>query len=415
MPGDQDLDTGGVKTGWRRELRKTFTKRIFIRPHLVEQKRFLDEFMANQQKTSLYVSGPPGCGKTSFFILYFTEYARKNSKRGLLVQYREFNACEIIILDGQDIPIAVSKTIRSHNLMSALESVAQTYSPDSFDFCVYDGVRQNAEKCSLILSYINVTFTFECHKVYITSLEFYIKGGDGSAGSDGPDLFQSVHSWSLSDYQNGLNAGILSQTKLLRILATEEEAEEIRTSTDSEEDFIKMTEGKQKKFSLLLERKFFYAGGSARLMFDYTLNNLLEEGTGVLAKLADQVDQSMWESFASLQIGASKETSVSSLLQRIDGKTFPVSKYFLYLGYKHCKEKLIRALRTAADQADNPAMKGWAFELEQLAVVSEGIKNSNFVSSGGGLVIPVASHNVEYDGTKLTGDTTGDTFVIMCT
>jgi len=36
----------------------------------------------------------------------------------------------------------------------------------------------------------------------------------------------------------------------------------------------------------------------------------------------------------------------------------------MYVAYTHCKDELVKAMKAAAMASNNPAMKGWAFDLE---------------------------------------------------
>jgi len=47
-------------------------------------------------------------------------------------------------------------------------------------------------------------------KVHITSLAFYIPGGDGSAGDNGPDQYLDVNSWLLEDYKDSAKSKLCS-------------------------------------------------------------------------------------------------------------------------------------------------------------------------------------------------------------
>ena len=59
----------------------------------------------------------------------------------------------------------------------------------------------------------------------------------------------------------------------------------------------------------LLKRKFYYAGGSARYMFDYSMDELIgsksKPENSVLRKLADRMTSDEWSSFAELKIAPS--------------------------------------------------------------------------------------------------------------
>ena len=109
---------------------------------------------------------------------------------------------------------------------------------------------------------------------------------------------------------------------------------------------------------------------------------------------------------------------MSSLLQRLNGKVFPVSKYFLYEAHRACREELVSSLKVAAEASNNPAMKGWAFELEQLEIVAAEMESRNSVTNSvtpPTLVVPISNTWVEYDGNQIKGEPSGDVFSIRCT
>ena len=100
-----------------------------------------------------------------------------------------------------------------------------------------------------------------------------------------------------------------------------------------------------------------------------------------------------WQGFAELKISASTKFSVSSGMQRIDREYIPVSKYFLHVAHKKCKEKLTASVRAAAESSQNPALKGWAFELEQLDIMEQMTESDNrfLASEDRTLVLPLFS------------------------
>ena len=103
-------------------------------------------------------------------------------------------------------------------------------------------------------------------------------------------------------------------------------------------------------------------------------------------------------------------------MQLIDRQYIPVSEYFLHLAHQNCKEELTSSVRAAATASKNPALKGWAFELEQLDVTEQTIGTDPriLVSKDRSLVLPLESGDVAtYDGSGL-GTVSGDAFTIWC-
>ena len=415
--------TKTVKVGWRREKDIYFSKPIYLHEHLSELKKALDEFMLHKQHRHMYISGPPGSGKTTYCLFYFMlRVVNDNSKKGLLVQYRAEAANEIMILQGDSIRRVTS--VKDNGIVvDVVRKLILTEGKDSFDFCVFDGVCQSKEVCANISSAITNSVGSKTKVIKITSLEFDIKGGDSTGGIDGIDSFFVVSSWKLEDYEDAVKAKLLEPDELQKILCLEsdfEPDEEMRDSQRQGEE-----EG-SKEVTLewlisLLKRKYFYAGGSARFMFDCSIDELIgstktQPRNSVFGKLCSRMTREHWITFAQLKISSSTSTSVSSGMQLIDQKYVPVSEYFLHLAHTECKGQLTASVRAAADASKNPALKGWAFELEQLDVIEQTIKTDPriLVSEDSALVLPITSgETTTYDGSSMEA-TTSDAFTIWC-
>jgi len=259
-------------------------------------------------------------------------------------------------------------------------------SHDGFAFFVFDGVRQNVPHCDDVLGYLNATFGNNVKGIRVTSLQFNIKGGDGTGGLSGIDQYMTIHSWDKSDFVDAYCSRFKTKDELLTLLATDTDDQcfdmKINDFTDKEKD---------------LDRKFYYAGGSARFMFDYSLTELIEE---VLPKLLISMTSNLWDEFASLQIHVGSESAVNSLMQilgdKIEGeygtkasRAFPVSKYVLHLAYEKCRSKLVKAFGIAARMAGNPVLQGWAFEMEQIHLIRLAIQaNKPLVSADRTVILP---------------------------
>ena len=83
-----------------------------------------------------------------------------------------------------------------------------------------------------------------------------------------------------------------------------------------------------------------------------------------------------------------------------------VSRYVLFEAYEKMEGRLVSAVKAAAQHSDNPALKGWAFELEQLHLIKTVLrKNSTkicpeeMLTSKEGLCFqPVENGEVSFDG-----------------
>ena len=100
-------------------------------------------------------------------------------------------------------------------------------------------------------------------------------------------------------------------------------------------------------------------------MFEYRLSELKE----VLDDCCRWVLDDEWKHFSQGSVTHRTPSSVNTLMQQFDLIASPVSKYVLFQAYRKCKTKLVSAVRAAAQESRNPALTGWAFELEQIDLI----------------------------------------------
>eukprot|EP00980_Cylindrotheca_fusiformis_P022156 scaffold9050_cov64-Cylindrotheca_fusiformis.AAC.1 len=199
--------------------RKTKDVPLFVREHLVHQETLFKEFLAGESfspykidhvRRTLYVTGPPGCGKTVFTTLLAHRYAAgrissdAEPKRVLMILFRKAVRCEILIIDGQE-----TQRLRHGVKTELIEDKVEAILLDdkripSFDLCIVDGIRQAIDECSRLMSTLDA-FTGESDSrigrvVYTTSLQFQFKMGDMAVGYDREYEEISFDSFTEDDY-----------------------------------------------------------------------------------------------------------------------------------------------------------------------------------------------------------------------
>lgn len=107
----------------------------------------------------------------------------------------------------------------------------------------------------------------------------------------------------------------------------------------------------------LVERKFFYAGHSARFFFFSTPTKLL---TGDLRRLAESVNALKYISNDS--IGSRQEGTVSTIQAKVNGHQVIVSGFFVRYFILKCKFKHIQLFLDLEAVKKNPAFEGWVVE-----------------------------------------------------
>ena len=152
--------------------------------------------------------------------------------------------------------------------------------------------------------------------------------------------------------------------------------------------------------------KFFYAGGSALFMFEFTTEGLKEHLRGLIGR----VKRTEWEELTSTSVAQSASNAVNSLMQQFSGNAVAVSKFILFEAYSRVEveARLIAAVETVAIATGNPTLQGWAFELKQLEIIKSVLKGNGtdigrkVVESEHGLVFqPISNCEAHYDGTTL--------------
>ena len=122
-PSDRTAEKGDVSLVFRREAEVSTTRVLYIREHLVDVQKELDDFMERPNKSQMYVTGPPGCGKTCFLYLWARRLSvQEKKKRVLIVQFREKQTCFIWIRERGGALWRMNEAIRP----SKLEEVVST-------------------------------------------------------------------------------------------------------------------------------------------------------------------------------------------------------------------------------------------------------------------------------------------------
>ena len=396
---------------------------LFIRQHLVEKSRMLDDFQKHDRLLKLYISGPPGCGKTSFLALWARMFAQ-TGKRVLLVNFRLTEECAILKLEGSSVLEITPRPIY-YELRDKVTALLNEES-NVFDLCVFDGVRDDKQVCNELLALLNSRTGHSPRKIrkviYVTSLSFRLRGGDVNLGIDSRISRESFDSWVLDDHvrsfkcfaqNNLLHPNLVGDVKARAAVAAESKEEEEDDDDDTRSAMD--TEPSDTDLEEYATYKYFYAGGSARFMFRHTIDSLKKE---LDIELIPTVKTDDWKMFTSSDVPDKATSAVNTLMQRFStqqGKRHcvAVSKYILIHAYEKCESALISAVESIAEATGNPALKGWAFELKQLEVIKGVLKSSmeQHVKNEQGLVL-IPSSETNYDGMlNDTGPLTSGTLI----
>ena len=418
---------GDVSLVYRREQEKAWCSVLYIRQPLVDLQAKLDCFVADGSKKSrCYIRGPPGSGKTCFLYLWARFYSVLNQKRLLIVQFREKDSCFIWIRERDGSLYRMDEAVESSKLGAAVDDVItkNKNAKTPFDLCIHDGAIDKLRLCSEMLSKLNTAVTngIFARVIHVTSLAFSLSTGGQLLSVDGPVLRLSLDSWSEETYLEAVrctafinamesNPGPFIQD-LEQALVKDSETDNNSDDKDSGAD---CSDDKGETLEEVVTEKYFFAGGSARFMFQFSLHELREE----LDIRMGAVDNNEWQYFAQNAVASSTPSAVNTLMQEFNLRCSPVSKYVLIHAYNYCREQLVMSVRAAAVSSGNPTLMGWAFELEQIHLIQTSLNSKDpdikYVTNGNGWSFRPTSE-VEFDEKKFQRYTCapGSSIVIWC-
>jgi hypothetical protein len=402
-----------------------YTQRpLYIREHLASKETTLEEFMRSDRLREMYIAGAPGCGKTTFVAYWARRFAAKNSKRVLLVNYHENRESSIFAADGTFL-YKFNTVLYESNVFNTLEGIL-TDENERFDLCIFDGVRQSNQVCKNLLSIINA-HTGKTMKIgksmHVTSLSFVLRGGDVDLGYKTEISRLFFDSWNRDDYveafENFSSRRVIHDDlkedikKMTAGAASQDVARIDRQHMNSNEgDMVTVDSGDQAAVTdAMIEEyvdlKYYLGGGSARLMFDFTYDDVEKFLTIETERVSD------WKQFTRTSIAARSADSVNTLMQRFTSndivqKCTPLSRYVLMKAYENCQAELVDAVKSVADACCNPALQGWAFELQQLELIRLAVKANSeaprtYLSAANFSYVPL--NEGQYDGEQLQADT----------
>jgi hypothetical protein len=260
----------------------------------------------------------------------------------------------------------------------------------SFDLCLHDGALYKDDVSKSIRAALNIATGAQDQikkVVHVTSLAFRLSTGGQRLDAEGPIVRLSVDSWHLQDYHDAINCQAFI------------DAGKIKENLQADQDtLLPAGAGPDTPLADLIDAKYYYAGGCARFMFEYELSGLIELLNDICRGLSD----GQWQYFAMGSVSTQTPDGVNTLMQQFGGHATPVSKYILFRAYKVCKTKLVAAVKTVASEINNPALKGWAFELAQIDLICLSLVSSipQYVTNKKGWSFYPRS-SIEFDEKKL--------------
>ena len=418
---------GSVSLVFRREPDSVWTSVLYIRKHLVCVQRLLDEFIQSDRKNRYYITGPPGCGKTCFLYLWARRVAVLKKNRVLIVQFREKDSCFVWIREADGVLWRMNESIEAEDLRQTVKEIIEKNkeAKTPFDLCIHDGVLDSKQLCSSMLSSLNTAVTNKVIRkvVHVTSLAFSLSTGGQRLDDRGPISRVSFDSWSEQEYESAVSSaefmsqmsGVAeNQLKNDMAFLAQADAEDDddngggKESDEATDATIPVNDALE-----VMKAKYFFAGGSARFMFQFSLAELQEELDGRIKNVLE----TDWQFFAQNAVASGTPNAVNTLMQQFDKACSPVSKYVLFHAYDRCRSELVKSLRATAHSTGNPTLQGWAFELEQIDLIRTSMDseegNRKYATNRKGWSFHPTSQ-MEFDEANFTSGAVGGVTVIWC-
>jgi hypothetical protein len=275
-----------------------------------------------------------------------------------------------------------------------------------FDLCIHNGVLQGNQYSEDMIPQLNTRTSHGGIRkvIHVTSLAFMLSTGGQFMGTGSGIIQVNIDSWLEEEYVHAYRAGVFD----LDILNADRE--QLMGPEEAEaDDAMEDNDGGDVNIDIV-RAKYLFAGGSARFMFQYNMQDLRATLDAHMVRL----HAGDWQEFAEEAV-PTRKSSVNALMQRFQLWSSPASKYVLMRTYKKCGEQLVMSLRALAEDTNNPVLAGWAFELEQLQLIRMSLRSTipEEVTNGNGLQFR-PSAQVQFDGISIAnGNVQGGT-IIWC-
>ena len=313
--------------------------RIFLRDENLEIARRLDQFVATNDLL-FYLQGPPGVGKTKESILWMLQSVAKGS--GAEDSNAPWAWIPLTKSGGTGVVNEVYLLDRSGTASNPVRYRVIHTSNLATDLCnwgvkvvVFDNGNQGNR------GPIDDCLVMKLKTIAVSSLQ--MKFDDSFSRQQS----YTVSGWKEAEYLEACKDDIFFNS----IKAT------LQTGDFTEEELNDPTTRSE-----VVAAKYHLAGGCARWMFQYSVEQLLSPA-GVIQSIDNHVDRVSYHQVIAGFIGDRSITEVNHLLSRIDNRAVIVSQYVANQLVLRFGEALLRqALLLLGDS--NPAMDGVLMEMD---------------------------------------------------
>lgn len=307
--------------------------RIFMREENLTIARRLDEFVASEDLL-FYLQGPPGVGKTKESLIWILQSVVKDSKSWAWIPLTKSGgtgvAQKVYLLDRSD---TVSKSVRYRVFHTS------NLAADLCDWGVRVVVFDNGNQVNR--GPIDDCVSMDLKTITVSSLQMEFDD------SFSRQQAYTVDGWKEAEYREACKDEVFyNLTKAT--LQTGDFSEEELDDPDMRDEVV--------------AAKYHLAGGCARWMFQYSVEQLLSPA-GDIQSIDNHLDRVSCNQIIAGFVGDRGITEVNHLLSRIDGRAVIVSQYVAnQLVIRHGEALLRQALVLLGNS--NPAMDGVLMEMD---------------------------------------------------
>ena len=293
----------------------------------------LNDVCGSNDKQFLLLDGPPGVGKSTEVYGWACWRSQCDGSDGVVWVHKTMSG--VYVVDFKMKQQYKLKNNAGVGISTALLDLVENSLKHAKVFIV-DGFRSNDFK-----NVVSVLLPLETIKTIIGCTSFSTGTCfNGQELAEIGNLHQfkmashRVSSWTFNEYVKAFEAGVFANFPELMSLE-------------------------------LLKKRYFYAGGSIRLMLALSLEDVLRPLNASLAKVAD------YSTLLRGLSGDSQETSVNTLMQWFEGRqSIPLSNYVTRMLMDRATLDFVSDAKQL--MTNNGSYQGWLFELEVVTLLRHG-------------------------------------------
>jgi DNA polymerase III delta prime subunit len=299
--------------------------KMFVREDSVKQWEFL------KSNPRCLITGPPGVGKTSLARAFALRMSQNGTSDVLYIHLFRGFGTDVVLVSGQEVKM---RHVANSDVGLVITMIQTS---DNLGLIVLDGLKAGNRNCEDLQS---ASLGKETVPVLLLSSMQYPMDPQTMIRCKLKRVEPCFQSWDLAEFEVACNLDPFWET-------------------------IKDNFPIHSEKAMSLSEKYFFAGGSARWMFQHTVQEVrvfIDEKLNTTSNVNELVQHLK---------GEKATDAVNSLCQQSrsrDGTVhrFLISQYVMRCSMQWADETAVLLLVQYAKAMDNDALKGWAFEMQCL-------------------------------------------------